>query len=171
MRDYLEKCFRGSKETPPRLIRKEPNLSIAEEHLEKAETNLLAMEKMFENKFFDWTIVTAYYSMYHAVLAALWIIGLDARSHECAILAFERFYAKKGKVDSEYFEYLKHAKALSEKYLESLEKVRTLRVQASYGIGEIKSTDALFARTNAKDFVIAVKKIVYEVRGLGYYKI
>ncbi len=171
MRDELEKCFRGSKETPPRLIRKEPNLGLAEEHLERAETNLLAMEKMFENKFFDWTVVTAYYSMYHAVLAALWLIGLDARSHECAVSAFESFYAKKRKVDSEYLEYLKRAKALGEKYLESLEKVRTLRVQASYGIGEIKSTDALFARTNAKDFVIAVKKIVYEAKGVGYYEI
>jgi len=171
MKDELEKCFRGSKETPPRLIIKKPNLVLAEEHLEKAETNLLAMEKMFESKFFDWTIVTAYYSMYHAVLAALWVIGLDARSHECAISAFERFYAKKGKVGSEYFEYLKRAKALGERYLESLEKVRMLRVQASYGIGEIKSADALFARTNAKDFVMAVKKIVYEAKGLGYYQI
>ena len=44
MRDKLENCFSGSKEMPPRLIKKKPNLEIAEEHLHKAESNLLAME-------------------------------------------------------------------------------------------------------------------------------
>jgi len=55
---------------------------------------------------------------------------------------------------------------LSEKYAETLEKVRTLRVQASYGIGEIKSVDAIFVRTQAKDFVAAIRQIIHEAKGL-----
>jgi len=167
MRDRLDKCFSGTKESPPRLLRKKPDLDRADEHLVKAEANIAAMESMFENKFFDWTIVAAYYSMYHATLAALWLIGIDARSHECAVLAFERFYAKKGKVEDTYAEYLMRAKELSEKYSETLEKVKTMRVQASYGTGEIKSAEAEFSRTRAKEFFITIKQLVHEAKGLG----
>jgi len=166
MEDRLGRCFLGSKESPPRLIRKKPDIETAEAHLHKAEVNTAAMEVMFQDKFFDWTIVTAYYSMYHATLAALWLIGIDARSHECAVLAFERFYAKKGKVENRYLEYLERAKELSEKYSETLEKVRTLRVKASYGLGGIHSVDAAFSRTQAKDFVSTVRNIINEAKGL-----
>lgn len=164
--DRLDRCFAGTLESPPRLIKKKPDLNIVDEHIVKADMNIAAMELMFNNKFFDWTIVTAYYSMYHATLAALWLIGLEAKSHECAVIAFERFYAKKGKVESKYVEYLRRAKDLSEKYAETLEKVRTLRVRASYGIGEIKSVDAIFSRTQAKDFVSLIKQLVHEAKGL-----
>lgn len=167
MSDKLDRCFAGTKESPPRLIQKEPDLERAENHLAKAEMNIAAMDLMFQNKYFDWTIVSAYYSMYHATLAALWIIGIDARSHECAVLAFERFYAKKGKVESKYIGYLHRAKELSEKYAETLEQVRTMRVQASYGTGEIKSVDAGFARSQAKDFFVAIKQLSHEAKGLG----
>ena len=167
MRDRLDKCFKGSKESPPRLIQKEPDLDRAEEHLAKAEINIAAMELMFQNKFFDWAIVTAYYSMYHATLAALWVIGIDARSHECAVLAFERFYARKGKVESRHVEYLHRAKELGEKYAETLEKVRMMRVEASYGISEIKSADAGFARIWAKDFFVVIRQLIHEAKGLG----
>ncbi len=167
MHDKLGKCFEGSKESPPRLMQKEPDLETAEEHLAKAEMNLAAMELMFQNKFFDWAIVGAYYSMYHATLAALWAIGIDARSHECAVLAFERFYAKKGKVEGRYVGYLNRAKELGERYAETLEKARTMRVQASYGTGEIKSADAGFAMGQAKDFFVVVKQLIHEAKGLG----
>ena len=170
MIDRFEKCFSGSKEIPPRLIRKEPNVDKADEHMHKAEMNILAMEKMFESKFFDWTIVTAYYSMYHAVLAALWAIGIDARSHECAILAFEKFYTKQGKVDEKYLEFVNRAKELSKKYSNTLEQVRTLRVKASYGIGEIKSGEAESARTNAQDLVVELRKMIHEAKGFEYIK-
>lgn len=169
--DRLDRCFLGSKETSPKLIRKESSLNAAEEHLEKAETNLLAMELMFQNKHFDWTIVTSYYAMYHATLSALWLIGLYANSHECAILAFETFYVKKGKVDAKYVEYIRRAKDLGEKYAETLEKVKALRNSASYGIGEIKSADAEFSRTAAKEFVTAIRGIISEAKGFGYIKL
>ncbi|MDO8553757.1 MAG: HEPN domain-containing protein [Candidatus Micrarchaeota archaeon] len=167
MEDKLKRCFEGEGNLPPRLIRKKPDMDTVEAHLHKAETNSAVMDVMFQNKFFDWTIVAAYYSMYHATLSALWLIGIDARSHECAVLAFERFYAKKGKVESKYLEYLQRAKELSEKYSETLEQVRTLRVKASYGLGEIHSTDAAFSRTQAREFISEIRNIVNEAKGLG----
>lgn len=166
MEDKLMRCFEGEGNLPPRLLRKKPDMDTVDAHLHKAETNSAVMDVMFQNKFFDWTIVAAYYSMYHATLAALWIIGIDARSHECAVLAFERFYAKKGKVEGRYLDYLQRAKALSEKYSETLEQVRTMRVKASYGIGEIHSADASFSRTQAKEFLSKIRNLANEAKGL-----
>ena len=107
-----------------------------------------------------------YYSMYHATMASLWLIGLDARSHECALLAFRTFYIKKGRVAPEYYEYLEKAKKMSEKYGETLEKVRFMRITASYGLGEAKSSDAESVAANARAFVAEIRKLVYREKGV-----
>lgn len=112
MKDRLEKCFSGTREIPPRLIQHEQDIDTAEKHLNKAERNRMAMDLMFEKGFFDWTVVCAYYAMYHATLASLWILGLEARSHECAIIAFEAFYVKKKLVSKKHLDQLKKAKQL-----------------------------------------------------------
>ncbi|MFA6328834.1 MAG: HEPN domain-containing protein [Candidatus Micrarchaeia archaeon] len=169
--DKLERCFNGSREIPPRLLQKEVSINAAEAHLKKAEGNLLTMEILLREKRFDWSVVAAYYAMYHATLSLLWLIGIDARSHECAIAAFETFYAKKGKVSSKYVEHLTHAKNMSEQYAETLEQIKTLRTKASYGIGEIKSPDTEFAKIKAKEFVSAVREILFEAKGSSYERI
>jgi len=162
----LAKCFEGTREQPRRLLKTEPNLSNAESHLAKAETNLRAMDLMYDSKLFDWTIVTAYYAMYHGVMSVLWLIGLEARTHECAISAFEAFYVKKGHVSKEYLEYVKRAKTLESKYADSLERARTERVKASYGLGEIHSFEARRIAVDAKEFINAMQKIVYQAKGV-----
>ncbi len=162
----LSKCFSGSKEHPKRLLKTEPSLEKAEAHLSKAETNLHAMNLLHGDKSFDWTVVTAYYAMYHAVMSVLWLIGLEARSHQCAIAAFEAFYVKKNNVPKEYLAYLDKTKALESKYLDSLEQVRTYRVKASYGLGEIHSMEAKKIATEAKEFVLEMKKIIYRAKGV-----
>src|SRR3989338_2528268 len=108
--DKLDKCFQRFGGFPPRLIKKSPDINVAADHLEKANRNLFAAKLMSDNKFFDWAITCGYYAMYHATMASLWLIGLEARSHECAIAAFEMFYVKEQKVGKEYLEYLNRAK-------------------------------------------------------------
>src|SRR3989338_10898534 len=133
----LDRCFEGAPNVPKRLLRVPVSIEKAEEHLEKANRNLFAAKLMNDNKFFDWTITCSYYAMYHATMASLWLIGLEARSHECAIVAFEIFYVKERKVSKEYLEYVQKAKTLSKKYADSLEYAKTERIKASYGLGEI----------------------------------
>jgi len=171
MKDLLEACLNGTKGIPPRLIRRTADIDRAEEHLSKAERNGMAMNIMYEKGFFDWSIVCAYYSMYHATLASLWVLGLDARSHECAIVAFEAFYVKKMKVSEKLLVYLDKAKQLSEKYADSIKNVKKMRIEASYGLGELKSPEASIAMSNAKEFVTEITAIVHEARGFGYIKI
>lgn len=167
--NQIERCFEGTLDTPPRLIKQGVDVDAAKGHLEKAEHNLHAAQKMAENKFFDWQIVCAYYSMYHATMAALFLIGLDARSHECAIAAFEAFYISK-KVPKEYAEYLKNAKQLSKVYSNTLANAKTERIKASYGLGEIRSDEAGKVMSNARAFVAEIKALVYAASGSEYMK-
>jgi len=104
--NLIDRCFEGAPNVPRRLLRVPASVEKAEEHLEKANRNLFAAKLMNDNKFFDWAITCGYYAMYHATMASLWLIGLEARSHECAIAAFEIFYVKEQKVGKEYLEYL-----------------------------------------------------------------
>ncbi len=165
--DKLDKCFQGFGGFPPRLIKKKPDIITAEDHLEKAGRNLFAAKLMDENKFFDWAITCSYYAMYHATMASLWLIGLEARSHECAISAFEMFYVKEQKVGKEYLDYVKKAKTLNRKYADSLEYAKTERIKASYGLGGITSQEASKVLSDAREFVDAIGKLVLEAKGLG----
>lgn len=167
--NQLERCFEGTPDMPPRLIEQGVDVDAAKSHLDKAEHNLHAAQKMAENKFFDWQIVCAYYSMYHATMAALFLIGLEARSHECAIAAFEAFYINK-KVPKEYIAYLKNAKQLSKSYSDTLANAKTERIKASYGLGEIKSEEASKVMSNARAFVSEIKTLVYAASGHKYMK-
>jgi len=166
----LDRCFEGTSEVPPRLIKCDANVSIAKAHLEKAEKNLHAAQKMSQDKFFDWQIVCAYYSMYHGTMAALVLIGLDARSHECAIAAFEAFYIDK-KVSKEYAVHLQNAKQLNKIYSNTSANAKTERIKASYGIGEITSEEAAQVMRNAQQFLLEIKKLVFSASGGEYVKI
>jgi len=167
--NLLERCFEGTPDMPPRLIKRGVDVEAAKNHLEKAEHNLHAAQKMEENKLYDWQIVCAYYSMYHATMAALFLIGLEARSHECAIASFEAFYINK-KVPKEYAAYLKNAKQLSKSYSDTLANAKTERIKASYGVGEIKSDEANKVMFNARAFVGEIKTLVYAASGNEYVK-
>ncbi|MFH0737569.1 MAG: HEPN domain-containing protein [Candidatus Micrarchaeota archaeon] len=168
--NLIDRCFEGAANVPKRLLKVPASIEKAEEHLEKANRNLIAAKLMNDNKFFDWTISCAYYAMYHATMASIWLIGIDARSHECAIAAFEVFYVKRQKVDKEYLEYVKKAKSLDSRYSDSLEYAKSERIKASYGLGGITSTEADRVLSDARDFVAEITRIVYESKGFGYQK-
>lgn len=165
--NLLDRCFEGAPNVPKRLLRVPISIEKAEEHLEKANRNLFAAKLMNDNKFFDWAITCGYYAMYHATMASLWLVGLEARSHECAITAFEMFYVKEQKVGKEYLDYLKKAKTLNRKYADSLEYAKTERIKASYGLGEITSLEASRVLSDSREFVATIGQLALEAKGLG----
>ena len=74
MNKHIEKTLRDCfhpKKGKPNLKKVKIDLNRVEQHIDKANNNLRATQKMFDNDFFDWTIICGYYAMYHAVLAAL----------------------------------------------------------------------------------------------------
>jgi len=157
----LRECFHPKKGKPN--LRKVPvNMERARQHIDKAHSNLRAMKMMFDNDLFDWTIICGYYAMYHAVLASLFKIGIQATTHYCAISAFKKFFVEQGKVESEYINYIKQAKHLEEEYAETLEKAQENRVVEQYGIEVLSNDDAEWIIEDAKDFVLKIEEVLAE---------
>ena len=155
----LQGCFHP-KEGRPNLQKVPVNLDRSRQHIDKAHSNLRAMKMMFDGDLFDWTIICGYYAMYHAVLAALYKIGIRATAHYCALAAFKEFYVKRGKVKPEYVTYIKRAKQLEQKYSESLNKAQEDRVVEQYGVEIITNDDAEWIIEDAKDFVLKIEEVL-----------
>jgi len=163
MPENLERVLHGCfhpKEGRPNLQKVPVNEDRAQQHIDKARSNLRAMKLMFDSGLFDWTIICGYYAMYHAVLAALYKIGIRATAHYCALTAFKEFYVKRGKVKPEYITYIKRAKQLEQKYSESLNKAQENRVVEQYGVEIISNEDAEWIIEDAKDFVLKIEEVL-----------
>ena len=157
----LHGCFHP-KEGRPNLHKIPVSTERAGRHIDKAHNNLRAMKIMFENDLFDWTIICGYYAMYHAVLAALFKIGIRATAHYCAIAAFKEFYVKRGKVEPEYITFIKRAKQLEQKYANVLEKAQGDRIIDQYGVEALTNDDAEWILEDAKDFVLKIEEVLAE---------
>jgi len=155
----LNGCFHP-KQGKPNLRKVAVNKQIVALHLKKANSNLRAMQLMFNKDIFDWAIICGYYAMYHAVLAALYGIGIRAFAHYCAIAAFRKFYVERGKVGKEYLGYLEKAKELEAEYAENLEKAQETRVKEQYGVELITNDEAEWIIEDSKDFVLKIEEVL-----------
>ena len=165
MSKYVEKTLRECfhpKVGKPNLRRMSVNTERVKQHINKAHNNLRAMKIMFDNDLFDWAIICGYYAMYHAVLASLFRIGIQARAHYCAIAAFKKFYVERGKVKPEYIDYIKKAKQLEQKYSETLEKAQENRVVEQYGVETVTNDDAEWIIEDAENFVLKIEEVIAE---------
>jgi len=163
MSENLERILQGCfhpKEGRPNLRKVPVSAERARQHIDKANGNLRAMKMMFDGDLFDWTIICGYYAMYHAVLAALYKIGIRATAHYCALAAFKEFYVKRGKVKPEFLTYINRAKQLEQKYSESLDKAQEDRVVEQYGVEIITNDDAEWIIEDAKDFVLKIEELL-----------
>lgn len=155
----LQGCFHP-KVGKPNLKKAPIDKNRVHQHIDKSHRNLRAMQMMFDNSLFDWTIICGYYAMYHAVLAALSNIGIQATAHYCAIAAFKEFFIEQGKMAPEYMTYIKKAKHLEQKYAEALEKAQEERVIEQYGVEILTNDDAVWIIEDAKDFVLKIEEIL-----------
>ena len=155
----LQGCFHP-KEGRPNLQKVPVSSERAQQHIDKAHSNLRAMKMMFDGDLFDWTIICGYYAMYHAVLAALYKIGIRATAHYCALAAFKEFYVKRGKVKPEFITYINRAKQLEQKYSETLDKAQENKVVEQYGVEIITNDDAEWIIEDAKDFVLKIEEVL-----------
>ncbi|OGF46101.1 MAG: hypothetical protein A2231_05375 [Candidatus Firestonebacteria bacterium RIFOXYA2_FULL_40_8] len=163
MSENLEKILQGCfhpKTGRANLHRIPEDVKSARQHIDKAHGNLRAMKLMKDNELFDWSVICGYYAMYHAVLAALYKIGIRATAHYCAIAAFKEFYVKRGHVDPKYIVYIKRAKQLEQKYAEFLDKAQENRVIEQYGVEIVTNDDAEWIIEDAKDFVLKIEEVL-----------
>ncbi len=163
LKSEINRCL---KRKHPGLLRRTPSIERAENHLDKARNNIAAMKHINNGHFYDWTIISGYYAMYHAALAALWLIGLWGKDHACVVSAIRFFYAERGKIEEKHLSCFDKAKKLEEKYIETFERARRQRTEIQYGIIEVRNTDVEWINSAAMNFVDRIEEIVLEAKGL-----
>ncbi len=157
----VDDCVRRER---PGLLRRSRSPSRAEGHLRKAEWNLRAMDLNYKSGFYDWTIVTGYYSMYMAALAALWLVGLWGKDHTCVSKALRLFFVERGRLERRYLRVFSRAGRLEARYAESLEAARRARTRVQYDIVVVEKEDAEWILGQSRDFVRRIFRLVEEAR-------
>ncbi|MEK6963362.1 MAG: HEPN domain-containing protein [Nanoarchaeota archaeon] len=98
--DKIKKCLSEGAKSGERhqgLRRISPNQEMAEKHLTKALHNLEAMTVLHDLHYSDWSASTAFYTIYHGLLAVLALHGYESRNQSCTFALIEDLI-KKGKL-------------------------------------------------------------------------
>ena len=164
-RDIILNALKRAKdERGLRITRKNDNL--CQSHLGKADHNLIVMTDLSKLGHEDWTIITAYYAIYHSALALLAKIGLDSKDHATTVSILEYFFGEQ--ISKELigeFDQLKERKdkidtvKIEEKYINYLWEVKRARETVQYGVSiSYKEKDVIV--NNAREFVSKMKLVV-----------
>ncbi len=83
----LEKAKKEMQESKKHrgLVKLEPDMEEAKNHIIKAEHDLSAINYFNKGGFSDWSISAAFYSIYHCFLAIVAKFGYESRNQECTI--------------------------------------------------------------------------------------
>lgn len=98
--------------------RKLVKISYAEELIEleilEAQKDLAICRESFHNKHYKWSIIQAYYAMFHAGKALLLSKGYREKSHYCLCVGLRHLFVESNLLPSTMIEALSLAKALRE---------------------------------------------------------
>ncbi len=152
-KNKFEWCLRKAKEGGRGLEEVQPNLAEARYHLKKALYNLQVTSSNIDREYYDWAISSAFYAMYHALLALLAKLGYKSTNQECSIAAVEYFIlSKKIVLDIKYIKMLDPAVE---------ESIIKLRERFQYGAKTTVSKElALAVFANAKEFVEKFQELI-----------
>lgn len=129
-------------------------------------------------RYYDWVIISGYYAMFHAALAALSAITLKITgavteegpvggSHQTVIDAFEYYFyyvPKKTKIEEEHLRILKIAAEIEADYVDYIKDAKSARTTAQYEVtADIQERDAKFIVENAPKFIDRVESLLDEL--------
>src|SRR3989338_6235728 len=139
-------CLKKGKEGGRGLKEIKPNPKEAKYHIEKALYNLRVTESNIELGYSDWAVSSAFYAMYHAILALLYKLGYESTNQECSIATIEYFIlTKKVNLDIKYIRMIDP---------DTENSIIKLREKFQYGTETKVSKEILqIIRNNAKEFV------------------
>ena len=118
----------------------------AQKALEMSKRKKERAEELFENRFYEESIVTSYTSMFQAARALLFKDGITEKSHACVVS-----YLKE-----------KYSRSLGSDRISWLDTYRLERHESFYGLdpSELDKNEAEDALTKSEKFLNSVKKIV-----------
>lgn len=111
------------------------------------------MESNIKLGYTDWAVSSAFYAMYHMILALLYKLGYEGDNQECSINAIEYFILIK-KIDLD----IKYVKMIDPNIDNSIIK---LRERFQYGAETKVDKETLsLIRDNAKEFVQKLQELI-----------
>lgn len=126
-----------------KLQRIEPKNDIVLKEIASAEYDLEKSKNSFEGEDYKWTIVQAYYSMFHAARALIYSKGYREKSHRACLVALKEFFLD----------------ALGEGRINDFAEAMDLRESADYG-SAYTDEDAKNLIGKTEDFLRSVKGIL-----------
>lgn len=110
------------------LIKVDLDEKSVQEYIAKAEHNLEFFILAKEHKFYDWTIVIGFYTMYHCLLAILAKHGYESRNQKCTLALIESLVEGK-KIGKDFKKYIDNIKPTAE---EEEERILPMREKYQY---------------------------------------
>jgi len=138
----LEECFRR------RLLRRDkPHPQKAERSLQVSASKLEQAQRSHSHQIYDASLVLAYTSMFHAARSILFRDGIVEKSHVCLVEYLRQEYSREG--------------LMSEGFVNSLDRMRTDRHEAIYGLETSVTKDqADHAIAQCREFIEAVRRLI-----------
>lgn len=112
---------------------------IADNYLEKSREALEVASLLEENEFYDWTITAAYFAHYFTLTSLLRRCGITCDNHSCAISIMEKAFIETGELEN--------------KFLDSIRKGKSNRIEKQYDIVKTEKVFASEEREKAIEFV------------------
>lgn len=134
-----------------------PDAEKSKAQLEKAESDLKTMQYLYDGNRTDWVASTAFYAMYHSLLAVLYRMGYESRNQECTITAVE-YLIDEGRldVDKEYIDMIRSAR--------KKEDAKSTREDMQYGAKTILEDERCkILMHNARSFVEKMSSVLLDV--------
>ena len=126
-----------------KLLRIQPESDIILKEIASAEYDLGKSRNSYEEEDNKWTIVQAYYSMFHSARALIYSKGYREKSHRACLVALKELFLS----------------ALGEERISSLEEAMDLREAADYG-SAYTSEDAKSLIVRAEDLLKTARSIL-----------
>jgi len=130
----------------------------AQNQIKKAKSDLETMEYLFNGNKTDWVASTAFYAMYHSLLAILYRTGYESRNQECTIIAIENLM-KEGLISLEQ-EFVDIIRSLQENSEDAL----SIREEMQYGSKtDMEKKRCEMLMNQAKRFVERISEVLEEI--------
>lgn len=116
-----------------------------------------------EKTFFDWVIVSAYYSIFHAAQALLGIkkIKIQGRLHYATLIAFSKHYIVNNELAEELFLIYEDAEKKAKELLDIIEEEKQKRGLFQYHrLSKNNLEPAQESVENAKTFLAAMQEVL-----------
>jgi len=153
----IKECKRLGKRPKHRgLLKINPNIEEAKNHLAKAEHYLSVTEYLVKGKFSDISVGTIFYTMYQCFLSIASKFGYDSGNQSCTISLVE-FLKEQGKIniDERFLKYFMYED-------EEIDSIIELRENYTYGTNiEADKSKTDFFIKECKELIDITKEIIY----------